>query len=256
MSNKIKITIENNTALITINNPPANTWDLESLKSLKETVEKLNKNKDVYSLVITGEGEGFFSAGADLKVFHEGGKSAAIDMSDAFAKAFEALSNFRGFSIAAINGYAMGGGLECALACDVRIAEEQARLALPEPKVGLLPCGGGTHQLPRLIGEGWAKKMILGGDQVDANTAHAIGLVEEVVESGISLDRALELAAQANKQSPISVAACKKLIHAARTSTDSYGYEKDPFVDLFDSEDQAEGVTAFIEKRSPKWKNA
>ena len=256
MSNKLKITIENNTALITINNPPANTWDLESLKFLKETVEKLNKNKDVYSLVITGEGEGFFSAGADLKVFHEGGKSAAIDMSDAFAKAFEALSNFRGFSIAAINGYAMGGGLECALACDVRIAEEQARLALPEPKVGLLPCGGGTHQLPRLIGEGWAKKMILGGEQVDANTAHAIGLVEEVVESGISLDRALELAAQANKQSPISVAACKKLIHAARTSTDSYGYEKDPFVDLFDSEDQAEGVTAFIEKRSPKWKNA
>ena len=177
-------------------------------------------------------------------------------MSDAFAKAFEALSNFRGFSIAAINGYAMGGGLECALACDVRIAEEQARLALPEPKVGLLPCGGGTHQLPRLIGEGWAKKMILGGEQVDANTAHAIGLVEEVVESGISLDRALELAAQANKQSPISVAACKKLIHAARSSKKSYGYEKGPFVDLFDSKDQAEGVAAFLEKRSPEWKNA
>ena len=256
MSKKLKITTKDNTALITINNPPANTWDLESLGYLRESIDKLNENKDIYSLVVTGEGEKFFSAGADLKVFHEGGKTAAADMSEAFASAFQALSSFRGFSIAAINGYAMGGGLECALACDIRIAEEQAQLALPEPKVGLLPCGGGTHQLPRLVGEGWAKKMILGGEQVSANKALSIGLVEEVVESGVSLDRALELATQANKQSPISVAACKKLIHAARTSTDSYGYEKDPFVDLFDSKDQAEGVTAFIEKRSPKWKNA
>ncbi|HIO43535.1 MAG TPA: enoyl-CoA hydratase, partial [Gammaproteobacteria bacterium] len=136
MSKKLKITTKNNTALITINNPPANTWDLESLGHLRETIDKLNKNKDIYSLVITGEGGKFFSAGADLKVFHEGGKTAAVDMSDAFARAFQALSNFRGFSIAAINGYAMGGGLECALACDIRIAEEQAQLALPEPKVG------------------------------------------------------------------------------------------------------------------------
>ena len=150
----------------------------------------------------------------------------------------------------------MGGGLECALACDVRIAEEQSKLALPEPKVGLLPCGGGTHQLPRLIGEGWAKKMILGGEQVDAKKAFTIGLVEEVVETGISLNRALELADQANKQSPISVTACKKLIHEARTSKESYGYEKEPFVDLFDSKDQAEGVAAFLEKRPPEWKNA
>ena len=256
MSNKLKITIENNTALIIINNPPANTWDLESLGLLEDTVEKLNKNKDIYSLVITGQGERFFSAGADLKVFHEGGKTAAVNMSEAFAKAFQALSNFRGFSIAAINGYAMGGGLECALACDIRIAEEQAELALPEPKVGLLPCGGGTHQLPRLVGEGWAKKMILGGEQVSANKALVIGLVEEVVESRAGLDRALELAKQANKQSPISVAACKRLIHEARTSKDSYGYERKPFVDLFDSKDQAEGVAAFLEKRPPEWKNA
>ena len=256
MSDKLKITTENNTALISINNPPANTWDLESLGFLGETVKKLNENKEIYSLIITGEGEKFFSAGADLKVFHEGGKTAAIEMSEAFATAFGTLSNFRGFSIAAINGFAMGGGLECALACDVRIAEEQSKLALPEPKVGLLPCGGGTHQLPRLIGEGWAKKMILGGEQVDAKKAFTIGLVEEVVETGISLNRALELADQANKQSPISVTACKKLIHEARTSKESYGYEKEPFVDLFDSKDQAEGVAAFLEKRPPEWKNA
>ena len=256
MSDKLKISIENNTALITINNPPANTWDLESLGFLEETINNLNDNKKVFSLVITGEGEKFFSAGADLKVFHEGKKIAANDMGEAFAKAFSTLSDFRGFSIAAINGFAMGGGLECALACDIRVAEDQAKLALPEPKVGLLPCGGGTHQLPRLVGEGWAKRMILGGEQLDANQALKIGLVEEVVGPQESLSLALELAAQSNKQSPISVAACKKLIHSARTSKKSYGYEKKPFVDLFDSKDQAEGVTAFLEKRPPKWKNA
>ena len=98
--------------------------------------------------------------------------------------------------------------------------------------------------------------MILGGEQVDAEKAFTIGLGEEVVETGISLNRALELADQANKQSPISVTACKKLIHEARTSKESYGYEKEPFVDLFDSKDQAEGVAAFLEKRPPEWKNA
>ena len=256
MSNKLKISIENNTALITINNPPANTWDLESLGFLEETIKTLNDNREVFSLVITGEGDKFFSAGADLRVFHEGKKVAANDMGEAFAKAFSALSEFRGFSIAAVNGFAMGGGLECALACDIRVAEESSKLALPEPKVGLLTCGGGTHQLPRLVGEGWAKRMILGGEQLDANKALKIGLVEEVVGSGESLPLALELASQSNNQSPISVAACKKLIHSARTSKKSYGYEKEPFVSLFDSEDQAEGVAAFLEKRPPEWKNA
>lgn len=256
MSNKLKISIENNTALITIDNPPANTWDLESLGFLEETIKTLNDNREVFSLVITGEGDKFFSAGADLRVFHEGKKVAANDMGEAFAKAFSALSEFRGFSIAALNGFAMGGGLECALACDIRVAEESSKLALPEPKVGLLPCGGGTHQLPRLVGEGWAKRMILGGEQLDANQALKIGLVEEVVGSGESLPLALELASQSNNQSPISVAACKKLIHSARTSKKSYGYEKEPFVSLFDSEDQAEGVAAFLEKRPPEWKNA
>ena len=256
MSNKLKISIEGNTALITIDNPPANTWDLESLSFLEETIKELNSNKEVYTLIITGKGEKFFSAGADLKVFHEGGKEAAKKMAVAFSEAFDALSNFRGFSIAAINGFAMGGGLECALACDVRIAEEQSKLALPEPKVGLLPCGGGTQQLPRLIGEGWAKRIILGGEQIKASQALTIGLVEEVTVPGKSLEKAFELAKQANNQSPTSISACKKLIHKARTSNESYSNEKEPFVDLFDTSDQAEGVSAFLEKRDPNWRNA
>ena len=133
---------------ITLDNPPAHTWTLASLGALKELVADLNADDHVYALVITGGGAKFFSAGADLKLFADGDKDMAFNMAAAFGEAFEALSAFRGVSIAAINGYAMGGGLECALACDIRIAEEHAQMALPEASVGLLPCAGGTQILP------------------------------------------------------------------------------------------------------------
>ena len=145
---------------ITLDNPPAHTWTLASLGALRELVADLNADDQVYALVITGGGAKFFSAGADLKLFADGDKDMAFNMAAAFGEAFEALSAFRGVSIAAINGYAMGGGLECALACDIRIAEEHAQMALPEASVGLLPCAGGTQILPWLVGEGWAKRMI------------------------------------------------------------------------------------------------
>ena len=180
----IEYKIDNHVAVLTINNPPANTWTRDSLIELKQLVLELNVRPDVYALVLTGQGEKFFSAGADLNLFASGDKSIAIDMAQVFGEAFETLSAFRGVSIAAINGYAMGGGLEAALACDIRIAEQQARLALPEAKVGLLPCAGGTQNLTALVGEGWAKRIILSGEQLDANQALTIGLVEEVVEQG------------------------------------------------------------------------
>ena len=162
MSNpSIELTIEGHVAILTMSNPPANTWTKDTLVALKDTVNQLNTNKNIYALVLTGEGEKFFSAGADLNVFAGGDKGVAADMSCVFGEAFEALTNFRGVSVAAINGYAMGGGLEVALACDIRIAEEQAQMALPEAKVGLLPCAGGTQNLAWLVGEGWAKRMIL-----------------------------------------------------------------------------------------------
>lgn len=139
--------ITNHVAVVTMNNPPANTWTAESLKALKSLILTLNDDKQVYSLVLTGSGDKFFSAGADLKLFSDGDKAVALDMARCFGEAFETLSEFRGVSIAAINGYAMGGGLEVALACDIRVVEEQAVLALPEAKVGLLPCAGGTQNL-------------------------------------------------------------------------------------------------------------
>jgi len=256
-TDKLALEIIDHTALITISNPPANTWDADSLTALKDLVEQLNANRDIYALVITGQGEKFFSAGADLKLFADGDKANARKMARLFGQAFETLSQFRGVSIAAINGYAMGGGLECALACDIRIAEAQAQMALPEATVGLLPCAGGTQNLPWLVGEGWAKRMILCGERVDAATALRIGLVEELVEQGQAREAALQLAAKVAKQSPSSVTACKTLIQAARTNplAQALPVERELFVDLFDTEDQREGVNAFLEKRPPEWKN-
>lgn len=171
MTAQIKLEREAHIAKLTISNPPANTWTLESLNQLKELAIELSNDRSIYALVLTGEGEKFFSAGADLNNFASGDKSQAAGMAFAFGEAFEALSAFDGVSIAAINGYAMGGGLEVAMACDIRIAEEQVQMALPEASVGLLPCAGGTQNLTALVGEGWAKRMILCGERVTAERA-------------------------------------------------------------------------------------
>jgi len=250
--------IDGHTAVVTLSNPPANTWTVHSLAALRDLVRALDADRDIYALVITGEGRKFFSAGADLKQFADGDKAVAREAARRFGEAFEALSAFRGVSIAAINGYAMGGGLEVALACDLRIAEAQAQMALPEATVGLLPCAGGTQNLPRLVGEGWAKRMILLGERIDAETALRIGLVEEIAADGEAKARALQWAAQAAKQSPTSVAACKRLVQATRTQSHATALvsEREAFVDLFDTADQAEGVNAFLGKRAPEWTNA
>jgi len=253
----LKLERRGHVALVTISNPPANTWTRDSLQALQQLVADLEADRDIYALVLTGEGEKFFSAGADLNQFKDGDRAVAVEAARRFGEAFEALAAFRGVSIAAINGYAMGGGLEVALACDIRIAEEQAKMGLPEARVGLLPCAGGTQRLPRLVGEGWAKRMVLCGEQVDADTALRIGLIEEMVGRGEVLARALALAEQVGNQSPVSVAYCKRLIDASqvRPMVNNLPLERELFVALFDTEDQREGVNAFLEKRKPEWKN-
>lgn len=246
------------TAVVTLDNPPAHTWTADSLAALTALVERLNADPAVRALVITGGGEKFFSAGADLKLFASGDKAVAATMARQFGRAFEALAGFTGISIAAINGYAMGGGLECALSCDLRVADEHAVMALPEASVGLLPCAGGTQWLTRAVGESWAKRMVLLGERIDASTALRIGLVEEVVPRGNALIRALALAGQVVRQSPGAVRACKQLIHAARLGAPQAALpgERELFIELFDTADQREGVQAFLEKRTPQWRGA
>ncbi len=243
-------------ACVTLKRPPANAFSAEGLLQLQKTVATLNADRRVRALVITGDGPKFFSAGADLNTFADGDRAVARDMAARFGAAFEALSDARFVTIAAINGYAMGGGLECALACDLRVAETHAQMALPEPAVGLLPCGLGTQTLPWLVGEGWAKKIILAGTRVDAPTALRIGLVEDVVESGASRDAALVLARRVAQQSPHALAASKELIGLARRGVPrsaALAVERERFVGLFDTPDPREGVAAFLGKRAPQW---
>jgi enoyl-CoA hydratase/carnithine racemase len=255
----IECSIDGHVAVITLNNPSANTFTAEGLEQLTNLIGDLNGNLDVYAAVVTGQGDKFFSAGADLKTFADGDKARARHMAQRFGAAFEALQEARPVVIAAINGYAMGGGLECALACDMRIAEEHAQMALPEPSVGLLPAGCGTQTLPWLVGEGWAKRIILTNERINAETALRIGLVEEVVPRGQSRPTALSQAQRVSTLSPRAVTFSKKLIHQARQGTPrgaALALERERFIDLFDGEDQQEGVKAFLEKRKPAWKNA
>jgi enoyl-CoA hydratase/carnithine racemase len=243
-------------ATITLSRPPANAWSREGLRQLKATVESLNADSRVRALVITGQGPKFFSAGADLNALADGDKAVAREVAQCFGEAFAALQEARMVVIAAINGYAMGGGLECALSCDIRIAERHAQMALPEASVGLLPAGCGTQTLPWLVGEGWAKRMILTNERIDAETALRIGLVEEVVDTGASLAKAREMAQRVCTLSPQGVAYSKQLIHAARQGVPRHAalsLEREKFVDLFDGANQREGVHAFLEKRAPRW---
>ena len=254
----IECKIDGHVAVLTLNHPPANTFTAAGLQSLLETVGELNRNRAVYAVIVTGSGEKFFSAGADLKSFAQGDKVMARLMAQRFGAAFEALQEARPVVIAAINGYAMGGGLECALSCDMRIVEEHAQLALPEPSVGLLPAGCGTQTLPWLVGEGWAKRMILTNERIDAATALAIGLVEQVVARGRALEEAHKLAQRVATLSPRAVTFSKQLIHQARQGVPrgaALAAERERFMDLFDFADQQEGVAAFLAKRSPVWKN-
>ena len=257
-SNLLQIEIiDEKIAYLTIQNPPANTWTIESLSALKNLIEQFNKEKKIQALILTGNGEKFFSAGADLKMFTEGGKDRAAEVANIFGQALETLANFEGVSIAAINGYCLGGGLEAAMACDLRIAEKHAIMGLPEAAVGLLPCGGGTQTLAWLVGEPWAKKMILLGEKIDAERAKAIGLIEHVIEPGTHKMESIKMARQILGQSPSSIRACKKLIQAARHQPmwSTLSQERAAFVGLFDTEDQKEGIDAFLQKRKPVWKN-
>ncbi|MDB2384315.1 enoyl-CoA hydratase [Endozoicomonas sp.] len=255
MSDSLQINIKGHVAVLTLDNPPANTWTLENLQVLQATIIEFNNNQQITALIIHAASDRFFSAGADLKLFNGVSEKEARVMADAFGKAFEVLTDFSGLSIAAIGGYAMGGGLEVALACDLRIAEPQAVLALPEASVGLLPCAGGTQNLTLLVGEGWAKRMILCGEKINGSQALDIGLVEQLVDKGECLQVAEALALKTQDQSPDAIRACKKLIQMGRHAPirSALAMERELFVQLFAGENQKEGVAAFLEKRKPQW---
>ena len=241
-------------ALVTIDNPPMNALSGALLDELETEVDRLDADEGIRVIVLRGAGERAFVAGADIKEFptlresaSEGGSARGIQRlghrMDAADTPF----------VAAIRGFCLGGGLELAMCCDIRVCADDARLGQPEIKLGLIPGGGGTQRLPRLVGHGRAMLLNLTGEFIDAETAYAWGLVEKVVPVQELEDAALEVAGQIAAQSPHAVAVLRELARTTRDLPLEEGLrrEADGFVRCLRSEDGAEGVAAFIEKRAP-----
>ena len=243
-------------ALVTIDNPPMNALSAALLEELEAELEELDTDDAVRAIVLRGAGDRAFVAGADIKEFpalresaSEGGSARGIQ------QVGRRMDAARTPFVAAIRGYCLGGGLELAMCCDLRICADDATLGQPEIKLGLIPGGGGTQRLPRLVGHGRAMFLNLTGDFVDAETAHAWGLVEKVVPAAELEDAALAVAGRIASQSPHAVAVLRELARTTRDLPLEEGLrrEADGFVRCLRSEDGAEGVAAFIEKRPPEF---
>ena len=243
-------------ALVTIDNPPMNALSAALLEELEAEVEALDADEEVRAIVLRGGGERAFVAGADIKEFpalresaSEGGSARGIQ------RVGQRMDAGHTPFVAAIRGYCLGGGLELAMCCDVRVCADDATLGQPEINLGLIPGGGGTQRLPRLVGIGRAMFLNLTGDFVDAETAYAWGLVEKVVPVGELEDAALALAGRIASRSPHAVAVLRELARTTRDLPLEEGLrrEADGFVRCLRSDDGAEGVAAFIEKREPRF---
>ena len=241
-------------ALVTIDNPPMNALSTALLDELEAEIDSLDGDESVRAIVLRGAGERAFVAGADIKEFpslrevsSEGGSARGIQ------RLGHRMDAARTPFVAAIRGFCLGGGLELAMCCDVRVCADDARLGQPEIKLGLIPGGGGTQRLPRLVGPGRAMLLNLTGEFVDAETAYAWGLVEKVVRADELESASLEVASQIAAQSPHAVAVLRELRRTTRDLPLEEGLrrEADGFERCLRSEDGSEGVAAFIEKRVP-----
>ncbi|UAY56636.1 enoyl-CoA hydratase-related protein [Arachidicoccus terrestris] len=252
----ILITIDDNIQTIAINRPESlNALNGSTLKELSEALDEAEHNPSIRVIIITGSGEKSFVAGADIKEFADYDSAAATEMSrKGQATVFDKIEHLRKPVIAAINGFALGGGLELALACHIRYASENARLGLPEVTLGLIPGYGGTQRLPKLVGKGLANEMILSAKMISAGRAKEIGLVNEVFPLAELMEKTRQLADSIAKNSPMGIA---EAIQAVNASDAENGFEKEmmAFGRLFDMSDKKEGVTAFLEKRKPIFKN-
>ncbi|HEV2911909.1 MAG TPA: enoyl-CoA hydratase-related protein [Pyrinomonadaceae bacterium] len=246
----------NRVALITINRPEKrNALNIQTRQEGAAALEELREDESVGVVVFTGAGDKAFIAGADIAEF--AGRTAITQRDVMLGRSlFTAIDAFTKPVIAMVNGYCLGGGCELALACDLRIASETASFGQPEINLGIIPGGGGTQRLTRLVGEGKAMELILTGDIIDAHTAFNLGLVNMVVPPADLEGRTMELASRIAEKSPIALRMAKEAVKAASRSNLDEGLrrEVDLFALCFSSEDKDEGVRAFLEKRKPAFK--
>lgn len=238
-------------ALLTLNHPPVNSLNSALLVELNELLDRLAGDPEARVLVITGAGEKAFSAGADITEFAEirAGKKRAVDVHALFLK----IENFPKPVIAAINGYALGGGCELAMSCHLRIAAREARMGLPEVRLGIIPGWGGTQRLPRLVGKAKALEMMLTGEHLSAEEALRFGLVNRVVPGAELMDETKKLAARLANGAPLAMQAILRAVTKGLEVPIEEGlkFEQEGSALVFNSEDAKEGSRAFLEKRAP-----
>ncbi len=242
-----------NVAIVTIDNPPMNVLSNQVAEELCEAFAELENSDDVVSVILTGKGERAFMAGADIKEFPAMIEGSQSDQRSKKGEVYQVVHAFPKPTIAYLNGHTLGGGLELALACDIRIASKMAQLGLPEVKLGLFPGGGGTQRLPRLIGEAKAKELMFTGNSITAEEALHLGIVNKIAENGI--EDALKMAAKIGRHSLQSLRRIKEAVNEGqeKTLTEGLALEAKLFKEVFETEDVKEGIRAFIEKRHPSF---
>lgn len=242
--------------IITINRPDKrNALNIKTREEGAALLDELRNDASINVVVITGAGDKAFVAGADIAEF--AGRTAMMQRDVMTARSlFTAIDTFPKPIIAMINGYCLGGGCELALACDIRIASETASFGQPEINLGIIPGGGGTQRLTRLVGEGKAMEMILTGEIIDAKSAYQIGLVNHVFPPDVLQPKTMEIANRIAEKSPIALSLAKEAVKLASRSSLDEGLrrEVDLFALCFSTEDKNEGVNAFLEKRKPEFK--
>ena len=248
---------DNGVGVLTINRERSmNVLNPDTIVQLHKFATEQLPEENIKVLVVTGAGKKAFVAGADVRQMSQMTTDEFKDYCALGRGAFDYLEQASFAVIAAINGYALGGGLELALACDIRVASENARVGFPETKLGLFPCWGGTQRSTKLIGPGRTKKLIFTGEMVAAAEAFALGLVDKVVEQEELMDEVMKIAQQIAGNSPLAVSYAKKAINQGSETGLSEGlaYEMETGFECFDSYDRVEGMSAFVEKRTAEFK--
>ncbi len=253
----VQLSVDNNIAQVLINNPPVNSITPQVIDDLEAAFDALEGMDDVRAVVVASPFEKAFVAGADINQFVTWKKADGIAVTRRGHDVYLKIANYRKPVICAINGFAFGGGLELALACDIRVIDAAAKVGLPEVGLGIVPGYGGTQRLPRLVGAGMAKKLIFTGKPITGEEAYRIGLAEELAEAGTCLERATAIAQQICVNAPKAITAAKRCIDlfAPLAADDGITYEINSVGDLSETEDKTEGATAFLEKRKPAFKN-